>query len=62
MRCTRIAVLVALLSLVGPLIAEAQPAGKLPIIGLLVPGTPSSHGQWFASLVQRLHEPVSERR
>ena len=49
MRCTRIAVLVALLSLVGPLIAEAQPAGKLPIIGLLVPGTPSSHGQWFAS-------------
>jgi ABC-type uncharacterized transport system substrate-binding protein len=23
---------------------------------LLVPGTPSSHGQWFASLVQRLHE------
>src|SRR5215510_11047627 len=28
----------------------------MPIIGLLVPGTPSSHGQWFASLVQRLRE------
>jgi putative ABC transport system substrate-binding protein len=38
-----------------PLAARAQ-AGKLPTIGLLVPGTPSSHGQWFASLVQRLHE------
>jgi putative ABC transport system substrate-binding protein len=41
---------------VGPLIAEAQPAGKLPIIGLLVPGTPTSHGPWFAALVQRLRE------
>src|SRR5262249_12434601 len=30
--------------------------GKLPTIGLLVPGTPSSHGQWFAALVQRLRE------
>src|SRR5208337_580793 len=39
-----------------PLAARAQQAGKLPTIGLLVPGTPSSHGQWFASLVQRLHE------
>ena len=39
-----------------PLAARAQQAGKLPTIGLLVPGTRSSHGQWFASLVQRLHE------
>ena len=38
-----------------PLAARAQ-ARKLPIIGLLVPGTPSSHGPWFASLVQRLRE------
>src|SRR5262245_61026245 len=39
-----------------PLAARAQQAGKLPIVGLLVPGTPSSHGHWFASLVQRLRE------
>jgi putative ABC transport system substrate-binding protein len=39
-----------------PLAARAQMPGKLPTIGLLVPGTPTSHGQWFASLVQRLHE------
>ena len=39
-----------------PFTARAQQTGKLPTIGLLVPGTPSSHGQWFASLVQRLHE------
>ena len=39
-----------------PLAARAQQAGKLPTIGLLVPATPSSHGLWFASFVQRLHE------
>src|SRR5262245_7929397 len=39
-----------------PVAARAQHVGKLPIIGLLVPGTPSSHGHWFASLVQRLRE------
>jgi ABC-type uncharacterized transport system substrate-binding protein len=39
-----------------PLAARAQQAGKLPTIGFLVPGTPSSHGQWFAALVQRLRE------
>jgi putative tryptophan/tyrosine transport system substrate-binding protein len=39
-----------------PLAAHAQQAGKLPTIGFLVPGTPSSHGQWFAALVQRLRE------
>src|SRR5438128_12664405 len=39
-----------------PLAARAQQAGKLPTIGFLVPGTPSSHGQWFAALVQRLRQ------
>ena len=39
-----------------PVAARAQQAGRLPTIGFLVPGTPSSHGQWFAALVQRLHE------
>src|SRR6266699_3347893 len=39
-----------------PLAARAQQAGKLPTIGFLVSGTPSSHGQWFAALVQRLRE------
>jgi putative ABC transport system substrate-binding protein len=39
-----------------PLAARAQPAGKLPTIGFLVSGTPSSHGQWVAAFVQRLRE------
>jgi len=39
-----------------PLAAGAQQAGKLPTMGFLVPGTPSSHGQWFAALAQRLRE------
>src|SRR5438067_12194182 len=39
-----------------PLAAHAQQPGKLPTIGFLVPGTPSSHGQWFAALAQRLRE------
>jgi putative tryptophan/tyrosine transport system substrate-binding protein len=39
-----------------PLAAQAQQPGKLPTIGLLIPGTPASHGQWFAVLVQRLRE------
>jgi hypothetical protein len=39
-----------------PLAARAQQPAKLPTIGLLVPGTPASHGQWFAVLVQRLRE------
>jgi putative ABC transport system substrate-binding protein len=39
-----------------PLAARAQQAGKLPTIGFLVSGTPASHGQWFAALVQRLRE------
>jgi putative tryptophan/tyrosine transport system substrate-binding protein len=39
-----------------PLAARAQQPGKLATIGCLVPGTPSSHGQWFAVFVQRLSE------
>ena len=39
-----------------PFAARAQQAGRLPTIGFLVAGTPSSHGQWFAALVQRLRE------
>jgi len=39
-----------------PLAARAQRPGKLPTIGFLVPGTPSSHGQWVAAFVQRLRE------
>jgi putative ABC transport system substrate-binding protein len=39
-----------------PLAAGAQQPGKLPTIGFLVPGTPSSHGQWVAAFVQRLRE------
>src|SRR5262245_54386508 len=39
-----------------PLAARAQQAGKLPTIGFLVSGTPSSHGQWVATFAQRLHE------
>jgi putative tryptophan/tyrosine transport system substrate-binding protein len=33
-----------------PLAARAQQAGKVPAVGLLIPGTPSTHGQWFAPL------------
>ena len=39
-----------------PHVARAQLAGKVPTIGLLVSGTPASHGAWFAVLVQRLRE------
>ena len=39
-----------------PLPVHAQRAGKLPTVGVLVPGTPSSHGQLFAIVVQRLRE------
>jgi putative ABC transport system substrate-binding protein len=39
-----------------PLAAHAQQAGQLPTIGFLVTGTPSSHAQWVAALVQRLRE------
>jgi len=39
-----------------PLVARAQQPSKPPTIGVLAPGTPSSHGQWVAALVQRLQE------
>src|SRR4029450_2836841 len=39
-----------------PLAARAQGTGKLPTIGFLVAGTPTSHGQWVAACVQRLRE------
>jgi len=39
-----------------PLAARAQQAGKLPNIGVLVAGTPSSHGRFVAAFVQRLRE------
>jgi putative tryptophan/tyrosine transport system substrate-binding protein len=39
-----------------PLAARAQTPRKLPVIGLLIPGTRAAHGPWFDSLVQRLHE------
>jgi putative ABC transport system substrate-binding protein len=39
-----------------PLAARAQQTGKLPTVGFLVAGTPSSHGRWLAAFVQRLRE------
>ena len=42
-------------ALVQPLAARAQQT-KLPTIGFLVSGTPTSHGQWVAAFVQRLRE------
>jgi putative ABC transport system substrate-binding protein len=39
-----------------PVAARAQQPAKLPTIGFLVSGTPSSHGQWVAAFVRRLHE------
>src|SRR5215510_2979358 len=39
-----------------PLSAGAQQPAKLPTIGFLVSGTPSSHGPWEAGFVQRLRE------
>src|SRR6059058_278466 len=41
---------------IWPLAARAQQSGKLPTIGFLVAGTPSSHGPWVAGFVQRLRE------
>src|SRR5215468_10159980 len=40
----------------GPLAARAQQPAKQPLIGMLVPGTRATHGQWFATLVDRLRE------
>jgi putative ABC transport system substrate-binding protein len=38
-----------------PLAAHAQQPA-MPVIGFLVSGTPSSHGQWVAAFVLRLRE------
>jgi putative ABC transport system substrate-binding protein len=51
-----IALLASTAAVAWPGEVRAQQTGKLPTIGLLVPGTPTSHGQWFAALVQRLRE------
>jgi putative tryptophan/tyrosine transport system substrate-binding protein len=39
-----------------PIAARAQQAGKLPAVGVLASGTPSSHSRWVATFVQRLSE------
>jgi putative tryptophan/tyrosine transport system substrate-binding protein len=39
-----------------PLVASAQQASKLPVIGFLGSTTPTIHGQWAAAFVQRLRE------
>jgi ABC-type uncharacterized transport system substrate-binding protein len=39
-----------------PLALHAQQPTKLPTIGFLVAGTPSSHGRWTAAFVERLAE------
>src|SRR6516165_3500413 len=39
-----------------PLAARAQQVGKLPTIGLLGAGTPSTWSPWLAAFAQRLHE------
>ena len=39
-----------------PLVAHAQQAGKLPIVGFLGSTTPTINGQWAAAFVQRLRE------
>src|SRR5262245_59553921 len=39
-----------------PLAARAQQPSKLPMIGVIGGGTPSTHGQWIAAFVQRLRE------
>jgi len=43
-------------ALAWPFAARAQQAAKLPTIGFLVSGAPSSHGQWVAAFVERLRE------
>jgi hypothetical protein len=39
-----------------PLAVRAQQPGKLPTIGFLASGTPSSHTRWVTTFVQRLSE------
>ena len=39
-----------------PLRVRAQQSERIRRIGMLVPGTRATHGQWFAALVDRLRE------
>jgi putative tryptophan/tyrosine transport system substrate-binding protein len=39
-----------------PLTVRAQQSAKLPTIGFLVAGTPSSYNQWVTAFVQRVRE------
>jgi putative tryptophan/tyrosine transport system substrate-binding protein len=39
-----------------PLAARAQQPAKLPTVGVLVAGTPESHGKWVAAFEKRLSE------
>jgi putative tryptophan/tyrosine transport system substrate-binding protein len=39
-----------------PLTARAQQAARLPTIGFLGAGTPSTYSQWVAAFMQRLRE------
>ena len=43
-------------ALAWPLAAWAQQSARLPTIGFLIAGTPSSHGRWTAAFAQRLRE------
>jgi putative ABC transport system substrate-binding protein len=39
-----------------PLAARAQQTAKLTTIGLLISGSPLSHGPWVAAFAKRLHD------
>src|SRR5260370_35247739 len=39
-----------------PLAARAQQSAKLPTIGVLSAGTPSTYSQWVAAFMQRLRD------
>src|SRR5712692_5967840 len=53
---TRLATVLALLMLAAPLAAEAQRAGKIPRIGMLMPGTPSTNAHLAEAFQQGLRE------
>ena len=63
MRRIGLAVVLALSLILSPLVADAQPAGKVPRIGILSPASPSDAGRnpsdlavLFAAFRQGLHE------
>lgn len=49
-------ILFGLGAVIWPLAVAAQQSGKLPTVGFLVAGTPSSHGRWVNAFVDRLRE------